>query len=169
MPGLKIVSALSVPATGALPFVPASVTASSKKPAAPSIRPAFAPASIKRSETPSDTHARNGAHPASSAAADADLASLIDSDAQPSKRARIESNFGAQLQAQMQAEREYGVSYAYDNRPKPQRAGKGRNKKHKDLEPVGSAVAYDVTQYTAPVSLAANGVPQVIQLLTHIF
>jgi hypothetical protein len=69
----------------------------------------------------------------------------------PAKKARTDLDFTAEVEAQIHAEKEYGVTYAFDNRPRPPRGGKGRAKKEWQNEDAGPIKQFDVTQYVQAV------------------
>lgn len=69
----------------------------------------------------------------------------------PAKKVRTDLDFTAEIEAQIHAEKEYGVTYAFDNRPRPPRGGKGRAKKEWQTEEAGPIKQFDVTQYVQAV------------------
>lgn len=134
----------------ALPFVPSSVSAASKKPPTSTAPPA------KRKQAPSisSPDAGAGSNQAAAAAPSAAEVSAANDEAPAEKKRRLEADFSAQMRAQIQAEKDYGITYAYDTRPKPPRGGKGRNKKSHEAS--GQGVQFDVTKYSPAVSCAIS-------------
>jgi hypothetical protein len=135
--------------TVALPFVPQSVTAP-KKPTTASVSTAaaaaaVAPTPLKRKQPvpTSDAPLRNNGY----------APNVAGSEQLPSKKARTDLDFTAEIEAQIHAEKEYGVTYAFDNRPRPPRGGKGRAKKEWQTDDAGPIKQFDVTQYVQAVCI----------------
>jgi hypothetical protein len=133
--------------TVALPFVPQSVAAP-KKPTTASTSHATAagaavPTLLKRKQPTAPSGSPSGKN--------GDAPNVSGSEQLPQKKARTDLDFTAEIEAQIHAEKEYGVTYAFDNRPRPPRGGKGRAKKEWQTEDAGPIKQFDVTQYVQAV------------------